>query len=103
MILGFFSSKICFTNLNSAKLCLVSNADSRPGLIFRECDHIYEQLFGYEELGHNKEEGCWRFEAMVNDKMETGIHCACHGDSCNGGDILESDVIEVNATTPVQP
>ena len=78
-------------------------SDSRPGLLFRECDHIYEQLFGYEALGHNKEEGCWRFSAEINGKMETGVHCACFGDICNAGDILESEIIEVNTTTTVAP
>ena len=76
--------------------------DSRPGFIFRECDHIYEQLFGYEALGHNKEEGCWRFETEVNGKIEAGVHCACFGDNCNDGDNLDSDIIENNATGQLQ-
>lgn len=77
--------------------------DSRPGFIFRECDHIYEQLFGYEALDHDKEEGCWRFEAEVNGKPETGVHCACYGDNCNDGDILETDIIEDATTTVATP
>lgn len=65
--------------------------DTRPGKVIRDCDHIYEQLFGYDTFAITGE-GCRRFEAKIGDMSETGILCACKTDNCNGEPILDSDV-----------
>ena len=61
--------------------------DSHPGKVFRECDHVYEQLFGYDSFDHGKIEVCKEFETTVMGKMEKGVHCACLGDNCNTGPV----------------
>ena len=56
-------------------------------MVFRECDHVYEQLFGYEAFDHGQAEICRAFETTINGKLEKGVHCACLGDNCNSGPV----------------
>lgn len=36
----------------TTRYCLKFKTDSRPDRVFRECDHIYEHLFGYDIFGN---------------------------------------------------
>lgn len=70
------------------------DTDSRPGKIFRECDHIYQQLFGYAEMPILP--GCRRFTATVSGVEEAGVHCACSTNDCNGNSTIdEADIVVV--------
>jgi len=75
-------------------------ADNRPNKVFRACDHIYEQFFGYDAF-QIVGEGCRRFSTEVNSVQETGVYCACEEDRCNAGIINDVDVIDdVQAHSP---
>ena len=67
----------------SIDLCI----DSRPGKIIRDCDHVYEKLFGYNVMNTQQEDGCYDLDANVNGKPETGKFCICSEDLCNGDPI----------------
>jgi hypothetical protein len=61
-------------------------SDLRPGKIYRDCDHIYEKLFGYNVFRNDLGVGCRNFEGITYDGgKEKGMYCYCLGDNCNTG------------------
>ena len=63
-------------------------SDLRPGKIIRECDHVYEKLFGYHTMNTKQEDGCYPFSTDVNGKPEKGVYCMCSTELCNEGTIV---------------
>ena len=57
--------------------------------MFRECDHIYEKLFGYDNMDTSKD-GCRKFgsEPRKGEKVE-GVYCVCSTENCNIGWVPE--------------
>ena len=72
---------------------IIDFLDSRPGKVFRECDHVYEQLFGYDVFKIRRE-GCWRFDTVLNGVPEKGVYCACASDNCNADDMSDAWLAE---------
>ena len=79
--------------------CFLS--DSRSGKIFRECDRIYDQLFGSAAFSATADGGCIRFDTYVGGSgpgdsvggiHEKGVYCTCSGNLCNGGTIDEDSM-----------
>ena len=61
----------------------------RKGKVFRECDHIYEKLFGYKNMDTTKD-GCRKFESEpVKDSKVSGVYCVCSTEKCNFGNVPE--------------
>lgn len=73
------------------RYCVKFKTDSRPGKVFRECDHVYEQLFGYDTFRINGP-GCWPFKTKIGEIEEKGTYCACREDNCNTGDAADEQV-----------
>ena len=78
---------------------LIYLTDDRPGRVFRECDHVYEKIFGYDSF-KTSEVGCREYEVKkilgwyakededkVKDSTLKGILCVCSGEKCNGGPV----------------
>ncbi len=63
--------------------------DSRPGKVIRDCDHVYEKLFSYNVMNTQQADGCYKLDAMVNEKPEKGVFCICSTPLCNSGDVPE--------------
>ncbi len=81
------------------RYCTKFRSDQRPGRIYRECDRVYEMLFGdqtFDMAGFTFDEGgeagCKRYSTTIKGKEESGIVCKCLGDRCNSGDITDDDV-----------
>ena len=85
--------------------------EDRPARIFRECDHVYEKIFGYDAF-KTSEVGCREYEVKnilgwyakededkVKDSTIKGILCVCDEDGCNSGSV-SLDAVETPATTP---
>merc|ERR1711874_179844 len=68
--------------------CVKFKTDLRPGKIIRECDHVYEKLFGYHTMNTKQEDGCYPFSTDVNGKPESGVYCMCSTELCNEGTIV---------------
>ena len=72
-------------------------ADSRSGKIFRECDRIYDQLFGDDAFEPTEDGKCRRFDTHVGGAEdqggvhERGVYCTCTSNLCNRGTIDERD------------
>ena len=57
----------------------------RKGRVFRECDHVYEKLFGYKNMDTSKD-GCRKFESEpVKGSKVSGVYCVCSTEMCNTG------------------
>merc|ERR1719270_1799651 len=78
--------------------CVKFTREDRPGKVFRECDHVYEKIFG--DAFDTTEDGCKEYEVpniigsyakadedKVKDSTVKGIMCVCSGDGCNAGDV----------------
>ena len=72
----------------SLKFSVFIISDLRPGKIIRECDHVYEKLFGYHTMNTKQEDGCYPFSTDVNGKLESGVYCMCSTELCNEGTIV---------------
>ena len=72
----------------SLKFSVFIISDLRPGKIIRECDHVYEKLFGYHTMNTKQEDGCYPFSTDVNGKPESGVYCMCSTELCNEGTIV---------------
>ena len=94
--------------LNQLLLHLI---DDRPGRSFRECDHVYEKIFGYENF-KTSEVGCNNYEVpnilgwytkededKVKDSVITGILCVCGSDRCNRGIVSLDESVALNSTS----
>ena len=58
----------------------------KPDLVFRDCDTIYQKLFGWSDMPVR--DGCYNYTASARGRMEEGVHCACrNADNCNTGNI----------------
>ena len=57
----------------------------RQNKVFRECDHIYEKLFGYDSMDTSKD-GCRKFESEPRKgEKVSGVYCVCSTERCNDG------------------
>ena len=65
---------------------------TRPGKVIRECDHVYEKLFGYKVMDSSQPDGCYDLKAEVNGRPEIGTYCICSTPLCNTGDISSETV-----------
>ena len=65
--------------------------------MIRDCDHIFEKLFGYDVFVIK--DGCHNFQTTINDVEEKGTYCYCEGDYCNGGDVAPPTTTTTTTTT----
>ena len=72
--------------------CIKFNTVTRPGKVIRECDHVYEKLFGYKVMDSSQPDGCYDLKAEVNGRPEIGTYCICSTPLCNTGDISSETV-----------
>ena len=77
-----------FLIIRNSRLLIFYISDLRPGKIIRECDHVYEKLFGYFVMNTKQEDGCYEFSTDVNGKPESGVYCMCSTELCNEGTIV---------------
>ena len=57
----------------------------RKGRVFRECDHVYEKLFGYDNMDTTTN-GCRKFESEPRKgEKVAGVYCVCDTELCNHG------------------
>ena len=96
-------------------LKIIISTDDRPGRVFRECDHVYEKLFGYDAF-KTSEDGCRKYDVKhilgwyaeedkdkVKDSTVTGILCVCSDDLCNGGPVSLTAMSSNTNTTSSSP
>jgi len=111
-----------YLSISYEKVDGVTILDGRPGKIFRDCDYVYENLFGFNNFNLKigtgewtsllkyKEEislsslkllGCRLFSGSTLDGgAEKGMYCYCLGNNCNSGDIAYPVTVGTNTTTP---
>ena len=79
--------------------------------MFRECDHVYEKLFGYDAF-KTSEVGCANYQVKqilgwyaeedkdkVKDSTLKGILCVCADELCNGGIVSLDAGVALNLTS----
>ena len=88
MHVGSTSTSTLTFSQTSLKFSVFIISDLRPGKIIRECDHVYEKLFGYHTMNTKQEDGCYPFSTDVNGKPESGVYCMCSTELCNEGTIV---------------
>ena len=71
-----------YEKANSSFVLLTAH---RKGRVFRECDHVYEKLFGYDNMDTTTN-GCRKFESEPRKgEKVAGVYCVCDTELCNHG------------------
>ena len=82
------------------KIVLSSIKAHRKGRVFRECDHVYEKLFGYANMDTTRD-GCRKFQSEpVEGSKVSGVYCVCSTEMCNTGDVCDNPDAQEKCPTP---